>query len=69
MAEERVKRVAAKARRLIIGLIVNETPPFVEDIAALYVAVAYVERVAPRVSEMAKKMLEEDEDARAVRMR
>lgn len=62
MTNERVKRIAAKARRLIIGSLVNETPPFVESIAALYAAVAYVERVAPRVSEMAKKMLEEDED-------
>lgn len=62
MTDERVKRIAAKARRLIIGLIDNETPSFVEGIAALYVAVAYVERVAPMMSEIAKKMLEEDED-------
>ena len=62
MTDERVKRIAAKARRLIIGSLVNEVPPFVESVAALYVAVAYVERVAPRVSEVAKKMLEEDEN-------
>ena len=62
MTDERVKRIAAKARRLIIGSLVNEVPPFVESVAALYVAVAYVERVAPRVSEMAKEMLEEDEN-------
>lgn len=62
MTDERVKRIAAKARRLIIGSLVNEVPPFVESVAALYVAVAYVERVAPRVSEMAKEMLGEDEN-------
>ena len=57
MTEERVKRIAVKAKHLISGM-----PPFVEDIAALYAAVAYMEQVAPRASETAKKMLEEDED-------
>lgn len=56
MTDERVKRIAEKANRIVSMIL-----PFAEDIAAIYAAVEYMEQTAPRASKRAKEMLKEED--------